>query len=220
MRAAVLAGAPDRVAAARRLIEGTGVKLPVLEIPPEAAAGKIREARSGLLLSPGLIEPLRRDLGLNARLLLCRTEETNLVVVTGMGAAHAAYSFAAMNARLKITVARDAEDPGFAPAALEAARDYPQLVIEERDAASLPREIAEDPGAFDLLLCGAKALGGILAAVPGSGEAVVLETGERCSVIEAPGTPAGLVRATALLLEHLNEPRACERVLRTLRPSC
>lgn len=219
MRAAVLAGAADRVAAARRLIEGTGVRLPVLETPPEAAAGKIREARSGLLLSPGLMESLRRDLGLNARLLLCRTEETDLVVVSGEGAAHAAYSFAAMNARLRITVARDEDEPGFAPAALETARDYPQLVIEARDAASLPREIAADPGAFDLLLCGAKALGAILAAVPGSGEAVALETGERCSVFEAPGTPAGLVRATALLLGHLNEPRACEQVLRSLGPS-
>lgn len=212
MRTVAVLGA-EGTAAARRAVEATGAKV-AWEIGAPLAS-----ARFGLLEPRPLDPGLSRDLGIYAAIRTVRTDDADLVVVSGRGkdAVHAAFQRAAMEARRRVTIVRG-KDSAFVEAALDAARDYPQL---SADAASAPLSLS----GFDVVLCEAAEEEAVTAAAAelagGIDRIPVAYVSERAVLYSAgpvsrgPAT-LGMLRAGALLLEGMNEHQACERLRRAL----
>ena len=148
-----------------------------------------------------------------------------------------AFQYAREHGRKSITAVHKANilkasDGLFLDSAREAAADYPEIVFQDRIVDALCLDLALDPGRHDTLLCPnlygdivsdlAAGLVGGLGLVPGA------NLGEDCAVFEgvhgsAPdiagrGTanPTALILAGALLLRHLNEGNAADRVEKAL----
>ncbi len=152
--------------------------------------------------------------------------------------AHRAFQYAAMNARRKVTIVHKANilkltDGLFLEVARDAARDYPQIAVEDRIVDNMAMQLVQRPHEYDVLLC-PNLYGDILsdlcaALVGGLGVAPGMNLGQEFALFEAVhGTapqfkglnklnPTALVLTAALMLEHLNEHQAAERIRRAVR---
>jgi isocitrate dehydrogenase (NAD+) len=152
--------------------------------------------------------------------------------------AHRAFHYAAMNARKKVTIVHKANilkltDGLFLEVARDVARDYPQIVVEDRIVDNMAMQLVQRPHEYDVLLC-PNLYGDILsdlcaALVGGLGVAPGMNQGDDFALFEAVhGTapqfkglnklnPTALVLTAALMLEHLNEHQAAERIRRAVR---
>ena len=213
---------PERIEAMRRVVEATGTKVPWQETDSADAARRVGTIVSG---APGP----RTGLLLTRAIRACRTlegvpapdGEVDVVIVRGDDgeAAHAAFSYAAMEARLKVTIAH--EGGPFLEQAREAGRDYPQLRIEEAGLQDVERNVA----AYDVLLCPgepgrrlADQATGLVGGPEWVAEARFGPDGSLfCPAHEANVvSPVATILAAALALEHINEHQACARVRRAV----
>ena len=162
-------------------------------------------------------------------------------IITREGArriAHAAFEYAAMNARRKVTIVHKANilkltDGLFLEVAREAARDYAQIAVEDRIVDNMAMQLVLRPQDYDVLLC-PNLYGDILsdlcaALVGGLGVAPGVNRGRDIAVFEAVHgsapqfkgqdrlNPTALILTAAMMLDHLNEARAAERIRRALR---
>lgn len=209
---------PERIAAMRRVVEQAGVAVPWRETPtPDAARGVgtvvsgVPGPETGLLLTRAIraCHPLE---GVPAP-----GGEVDVVIVRGDDeeAAHAAFSYAAMEARLKVTIAH--EGGPFLERAREAARNYPQLKIEETPLA----KVAGNVGAYDVVYCpgeSGRPLAEAATELVGGAEWVAESRFGPDGAVFCPAhgadvaNPVATILAAALALEHINEHQACARV--------
>jgi len=162
-------------------------------------------------------------------------------IITREGArriAHRAFGHAAMNARRKVTIVHKANilkltDGLFLETALDVARDYPQIAVEDRIVDTMAMQLVQRPQEVDVLLCPnlygdilsdlAAALVGGLGVAPGAnlGDEIALFEAVHGSAPQFKGqdrlNPTALVLTAALLLDHVNEAQAAERVRRAVR---
>jgi len=170
-----------------------------------------------------------------------RDAAESIRIITREGAkriAHRAFQYAAMNARRKVTVVHKANilkltDGLFLETARDAARDYPQIAVEDRIVDNMAMQLVQRPHEYDVLLCPnlygdilsdlAAALVGGLGVAPGMnlGDEVALFEAVHGSAPQFKGqdklNPTALVLTAALMLEHLNEHQAAERIRRAVR---
>ncbi len=152
--------------------------------------------------------------------------------------AHAAFEYAARNARRKVTVVHKANiqkltDGMFLETAREVARDYPQIPVEDRIVDNMAMQLVQRPGEYDVLLC-PNLYGDILSdlcagLIGGLGVAPGMNLGRDAAIFEAVHgsapqfrgqdrlNPTALLLSAVLMLEHLNEHRASEKILRAVR---
>jgi isocitrate/isopropylmalate dehydrogenase len=220
-----LEDAADFAEAARRVRIGAFGRLPAglrrelglhATILPIGDLVVVRESLEGL--SAGLEHPVGRDAAEASRVA---TREGSRRV------AHAAFEYAAKNARRAVVVVHRADqlpltDGLFLDAAREAAKHYPQIETGQIDPASAAEALVRAPEDFDVLLC-TGSTGELLAAVAagltgGRGRGAQILRSEEAALFgpAEPEGPAGSARAAALLLEHANEPRAADRVNETV----
>ncbi len=151
--------------------------------------------------------------------------------------AHAAFEYAAMNARRKVTVVHKANilkltDGLFLETARDVAKDYPAVACDDRIVDNMAMQLLLRPGDYDVLLC-PNLYGDILSdlcagLVGGLGMAPGYNKGADCAVFEAVHgsapqfkgqdrlNPAALVLTAALMLEYVNEARAAQRITRAV----
>jgi len=151
--------------------------------------------------------------------------------------AHTAFEYAARNARRKVTVVHKANilkftDGLFLETARDVARDYPQIQVEDRIVDNMAMQLVQRPQEYDVLLC-PNLFGDILSdlcagLVGGLGVAPGVNLGREAAIFEAVHgsapqfkgqdklNPTALILSGVLMLEHLNEHRAAERVLQAL----
>ena len=148
--------------------------------------------------------------------------------------AHAAFEYAARNARRKVTVVHKANiqkftDGLFLDTARDVARDYPQIQVEDRIVDNMAMQLIQRPEEYDVLLC-PNLYGDILSdlcagLVGGLGVAPGMNLGRDVAIFEAVHgsapqfkgqnklNPTALILSAVLMLEHLNEHRAGDRIL-------
>ncbi|HXX92204.1 MAG TPA: isocitrate/isopropylmalate dehydrogenase family protein [Planctomycetota bacterium] len=151
--------------------------------------------------------------------------------------AHAAFEYAARNARRKVTVVHKANilkltDGLFLETAREVARDYPAIAVEDRIVDTMALELVQRPWEYDVLLC-PNLYGDILSdlsagLVGGLGLAPGMNLGREFAMFEAVHgsapqfkgqdklNPSALILTAILMLEHLNEAPAADRISRAL----
>lgn len=152
--------------------------------------------------------------------------------------AHAAFTYAARNARRKVTIVHKANilkftDGLFLETARDAARDYPQIQVEDRIVDNMAMQLVQRPEEYDVLLC-PNLYGDILSdlcagLIGGLGVAPGMNLGAEVAVFEAVHgsapqfkgkdklNPTALILTAALMLEHLNEHRAADRIREALQ---
>ena len=152
--------------------------------------------------------------------------------------AHAAFEYAARNARRKVTIVHKANiqkftDGLFLDTARDVAKDYPQIQVEDRIVDNMAMQLVQRPEEYDILLC-PNLYGDILsdlcaALVGGLGVAPGMNLGREVALFEAVHgsapqfkgqdklNPTALILTAVLMLEHLNEHRAAERVQQAVR---
>ena len=152
--------------------------------------------------------------------------------------AHAAFEYAARNARRKVTIVHKANiqkftDGLFLETGREVAKDYPQIQVEDRIVDNMAMQLVQRPEEYDILLC-PNLYGDILsdlcaALVGGLGVAPGMNLGREVALFEAVHgsapqfkgqdklNPTALILTAVLMLEHLNEHRAAERVQQAVR---
>ncbi|MBV8879674.1 MAG: isocitrate/isopropylmalate dehydrogenase family protein [Planctomycetaceae bacterium] len=152
--------------------------------------------------------------------------------------AHAAFEYAARNARRKVTVVHKANiqkftDGMFLETAREVARDYPQIPVEDRIVDNMAMQLVQRPEEYDILLC-PNLYGDILSdlcagLIGGLGVAPGMNLGRDAAIFEAVHgsapqfkgqdklNPTALILSAVLMLEHLNEHRAAEKILNAVR---
>jgi isocitrate dehydrogenase (NAD+) len=152
--------------------------------------------------------------------------------------AHAAFEYAARNARRKVTVVHKANiqkltDGLFLDTARDVARDYPQIQVEDRIVDNMAMQLIQRPEDYDVLLC-PNLYGDILSdlcagLVGGLGVAPGMNLGQGVAIFEAVHgsapqfkglnklNPTALILSAVLMLEHLNEHRAADRILTATR---
>jgi isocitrate dehydrogenase (NAD+) len=152
--------------------------------------------------------------------------------------AHAAFEYAARNARRKVTVVHKANiqkftDGLFLETARDVARDYPQIQVEDRIVDNMAMQLVQRPHEYDVLLC-PNLYGDILSdlcagLIGGLGVAPGMNLGRDAAIFEAVHgsapqfkgqdklNPTALLLTAVLMLEHLNEHRAADRVLQAVR---
>jgi isocitrate dehydrogenase (NAD+) len=165
----------------------------------------------------------------------------SIKVITREGSrriAHAAFEYAARNARRKVTIVHKANiqkftDGLFLETCREAAKDYAQIQVEDRIVDNMAMQLVQRPEEYDILLC-PNLYGDILsdlcaALVGGLGVAPGINMGREVAIFEAVHgsapqfkgqnklNPTALILTAALMLEHLNEHRAADRVQQALR---
>jgi len=152
--------------------------------------------------------------------------------------AHAAFEYAARNARRKVTVVHKANiqkltDGLFLDVARDVARDYPQIQVEDRIVDNMAMQLVQRPHEYDILLC-PNLYGDILSdlcagLIGGLGVAPGMNLGRDTAIFEAVHgsapqfkgqdklNPTALILSAVLMLEHLNEHRAADRVQQAVR---
>ena len=152
--------------------------------------------------------------------------------------AHAAFGYAARNARRKVTIVHKANilkltDGLFLETARDVARDYPAIAVEDRIVDNMAMQLVQRPEEYDVLLC-PNLFGDILSdlcagLVGGLGLAPGMNLGRDHAIFEAVHgsapqfkgqdklNPAALILTAALMLEHLNEASAADRVAKAVR---
>ena len=152
--------------------------------------------------------------------------------------AHTAFEYAARNARRKVTIVHKANilkftDGLFLETCRDVARDYPQIQVEDRIVDNMAMQLVQRPHEYDVLLC-PNLFGDILSdlcagLVGGLGVAPGMNLGKEAAIFEAVHgsapqfkgqdklNPTALILSGVLMLEHMNEHRAADRVLQALR---
>jgi isocitrate dehydrogenase (NAD+) len=152
--------------------------------------------------------------------------------------AHTAFEYAARNARRKVTIVHKANilkftDGLFLETCRDVARDYPQIQVEDRIVDNMAMQLVQRPQEYDVLLC-PNLFGDILSdlcagLVGGLGVAPGMNLGKEAAIFEAVHgsapqfkgqdklNPTALILSGVLMLEHMNEHRAADRVLQALR---
>jgi len=152
--------------------------------------------------------------------------------------AHAAFEYAAMNARRKVTIVHKANilkltDGLFLETARDAAKDWPQIAVEDRIVDNMAQQLVLRPQDYDVLLC-PNLYGDILsdlcaALVGGLGVAPGANLGREIAIFEAvhgsaPSfkgqdklNPTALILTACMMLDHLHEAPAAERIRRAVR---
>jgi isocitrate dehydrogenase (NAD+) len=152
--------------------------------------------------------------------------------------AHTAFEYAARNARRKVTVVHKANiqkftDGLFLETARDVAKDYPQIQIEDRIVDNMAMQLVQRPHEYDVLLC-PNLYGDILSdlcagLIGGLGVAPGMNLGRDAALFEAVHgsapqfkgqnklNPTALILTAVLMLEHLNEHRAADRVQQAVR---
>jgi isocitrate dehydrogenase (NAD+) len=152
--------------------------------------------------------------------------------------AHAAFEYAARNARRKVTIVHKANilkltDGLFLETARDAAKDYPAIQVEDRIVDTMAMQLVQRPEEYDVLLC-PNLYGDILSdlcagLVGGLGLVPGMNLGREHAIFEAVHgsapqfkgqdklNPTALILTAVLMLEHLNEVQAGERVARAVR---
>ena len=152
--------------------------------------------------------------------------------------AHSAFEYAARNARRKVTIVHKANiqkftDGLFLETCRDVAKDYPQIQVEDRIVDNMAMQLVQRPEEYDILLC-PNLYGDILsdlcaALVGGLGVAPGMNLGREVALFEAVHgsapqfkgqdklNPTALILTAALMLEHLNEHRAADRVQQAVR---
>jgi isocitrate dehydrogenase (NAD+) len=152
--------------------------------------------------------------------------------------AHAAFEYAARNARRKVTIVHKANilkltDGLFLETARDVARDYPAIEVEDRIVDNMAMQLVQRPTEYDVLLC-PNLYGDILSdlaagLVGGLGVAPGMNLGRESAMFEAVHgsapqfkgqdklNPTALILSAVLMLEHLNETQAADRVLRAVQ---
>ncbi len=151
--------------------------------------------------------------------------------------AHAAFQYAAMNARRKVTIVHKANilklsDGLFLEVARDVAQDYPAILVEDRIVDNMAMQLVQRPEDYDILLC-PNLYGDILsdlcaALVGGLGVAPGANIGKDFAIFEAVHgsapqfkgqdklNPTALTLSAAMLLDHINETQAAERIRRAV----
>ena len=152
--------------------------------------------------------------------------------------AHAAFEYAARNARRKVTIVHKANilkltDGLFLETARDVARDYPAIAVEDRIVDNMAMQLVQRPHEYDVLLC-PNLYGDILSdlcagLVGGLGVAPGMNLGREHAIFEAVHgsapqfkgqdklNPTALILTAVLMLEHLNESQAADRIARAVR---
>jgi isocitrate dehydrogenase (NAD+) len=152
--------------------------------------------------------------------------------------AHTAFEYAARNARRKVTIVHKANilkftDGLFLETCRDVAKDYPQIQVEDRIVDNMAMQLVQRPQEYDVLLC-PNLFGDILSdlcagLVGGLGVAPGMNLGKEAAIFEAVHgsapqfkgqdklNPTALILSGVLMLEHLNEHRAAERVLQAVK---
>jgi isocitrate dehydrogenase (NAD+) len=152
--------------------------------------------------------------------------------------AHKAFEYAARNSRRKVTIVHKANilkftDVLFLETCRDVARDYPQIQAEDRIVDNMAMQLVQRPHEYEVLLC-PNLFGDILSdlcagLVGGLGVAPGMNLGKDAAIFEAVHgsapqfkgqdklNPTALILSGVLMLEHLNEHRAADRVLQGLR---
>jgi isocitrate dehydrogenase (NAD+) len=152
--------------------------------------------------------------------------------------AHAAFEYAAMNARRKVTIVHKANilkltDGLFLETARDAAKDWPQIQVEDRIVDNMAQQLVLRPQDYDVLLC-PNLYGDILsdlcaALVGGLGVAPGANLGRETAIFEAVHgsapqfkgqdklNPTALILTACMMLDHLHEAPAAERIRRAVR---
>jgi len=174
--------------AIKSLVEASGAR-----IAWDESADSFARTRVGL--ADAVPAALVEAHGLHGRVqhFVCRDPWTDTIVVSGhdpVRAAHLAFSWAAGHARQRIAVG----DPRLLEPARAVAKDYPQIALDER----VPEDI-------DVLL-GSDA--GLLKRFP---DAPLALLGRDAALF------VGGAAAAAMMLEHIHEGMAADRILRNLR---
>ena len=151
--------------------------------------------------------------------------------------AHAAFQYAAMNARRRVTIVHKANilkltDGLFLEVARDVAQDYPAILVEDRIVDNMAMQLVQRPEEYDVLLC-PNLYGDILsdlcaALVGGLGVAPGANIGANGAIFEAVHgsapqfkgqdklNPTALILSAAMMLDHLNETQAAERIRRAV----
>ena len=165
----------------------------------------------------------------------------SIKIVTREGSrriANTAFEYAARNARRKVTIVHKANiqkftDGMFLETARQVARDYPQIQVEDRIVDNMAMQLVQRPEEYVILLC-PNLYGDILSdlcagLIGGLGVAPGANLGRDVAIFEAVHgsapqfkgqdklNPTALVLSAVLMLEHLNEHRAAEKVLHAVR---
>jgi isocitrate dehydrogenase (NAD+) len=152
--------------------------------------------------------------------------------------AHTAFEYAARNARRKVTIVHKANiqkftDGLFLETARDVAKDYPQIQVEDRIVDNMAMQLVQRPHEYDILLC-PNLYGDILSdlcagLVGGLGVAPGANLGREIAIFEAVHgsapqfkgqdklNPTALTLSAAMMLEHLNEHRAADKILQAVR---
>jgi isocitrate dehydrogenase (NAD+) len=147
--------------------------------------------------------------------------------------AHAAFEYAARNARRKVTIVHKANiqkftDGLFLETCRDVAKDYPQIQVEDRIVDNMAMQLVQRPEEYDILLCPnlygdilsdlCAGLVGGLGLIPGANigwEYAVFEPvhGSAPDIAgKGVANPIAMILSGAMMLRHLGELAAAEHV--------
>ena len=256
---------PELTSAMRRVVDASGAKLQWdvqdagedaaakhgMPLPPSTleSVRRNRVAIKGPISTPigsgyrSVNVALRKEFDLYAGIehWVGKDAAESIRIITREGSkriAHAAFEYAARNARRKVTVVHKANiqkltDGLFLDTARDVAKDYPQIPVEDRIVDNMAMQLVQRPEEYDILLC-PNLYGDILSdlcagLVGGLGVAPGMNLGREVAIFEAVHgsapqfkgqdklNPTALILSAALMLEHLNEHRAADKVLQAVR---
>jgi len=165
----------------------------------------------------------------------------SIKIITRAGSeriAHFAFEYAAKHARRKVTIVHKANimkctDGLFLQVSREVAKSYPQIECEDRIVDNMCMQLVQKPELYDVLLC-PNLYGDIISdlcagLIGGLGVAPGANYGKDIAVFEAihgsapkykgqnKVNPTAVILSSVLLLEHLNEGRAADRIAKSVR---
>ena len=152
--------------------------------------------------------------------------------------AHFAFTYAVKHARRKVTIVHKANimkctDGLFLNTAREVAKSYPQIEVEDRIVDNMAMQLVQKPELYDVLLC-PNLYGDILSdlcagLIGGLGVAPGANIGDQHAVFEAihgsapkykgqnKVNPCAVILSAVLMLDHINETQAAERVKKAVK---
>ncbi|MBI4565208.1 MAG: isocitrate/isopropylmalate dehydrogenase family protein [Planctomycetes bacterium] len=165
----------------------------------------------------------------------------SIKIITRQGSeriAHFAFEYAATHARRKVTIVHKANimkctDGLFLNVSREVAKNYPQIECEDRIVDNMTMQLVQKPELYDVLLC-PNLYGDILSdlcagLIGGLGVAPGANYGKDIAIFEAihgsaprykgmnKVNPTAVILSAALMLEHIHEGQAADRVTKAVR---
>ena len=165
----------------------------------------------------------------------------SIKIITRAGSeriAHFAFEYAVKHGRRKVTIVHKANimkctDGLFLDVSREVAKSYPQVECEDRIVDNMCMQLVQKPELYDVLLC-PNLYGDIISdlcagLIGGLGVAPGANYGREIAVFEAihgsapkykgqnKVNPTAVILSAVLLLEHLNEGQAADRIAKSVR---